>query len=141
MKKKTIDAVLTPQLICLMAMATGLLVASNYYAQPLLETIAAQFGVTAGMAGFIVTTAQLSYAAGLMFLVPLGDKFERRNLIVTMTLLSAIGLVISALSQTLWQLLLGTALAGCFPWWRRFLFRWRRLSPNRSTAARRSGLL
>ena len=59
MKKKTIDAVLTPQLICLMAMATGLLVASNYYAQPLLETIAAQFGVTAGMAGFIVTTAQL----------------------------------------------------------------------------------
>lgn len=114
MKKKTIDAVLTPQLICLMAMATGLLVASNYYAQPLLETIAAQFGVTAGMAGFIVTTAQLSYAAGLMFLVPLGDKFERRNLIVTMTLLSAIGLVISALSQTLWQLLLGTALAGMF---------------------------
>ncbi|MCG6396010.1 MFS transporter, partial [Vibrio alginolyticus] len=66
------------------------------------------------MAGFIVTTAQLSYAAGLMFLVPLGDKFERRNLIVTMTLLSAIGLVISALSQTLWQLLLGTALAGMF---------------------------
>ena len=114
MKKKTIDAVLTPQLICLMAMATGLLVASNYYAQPLLETIAAQFGVTAGMAGFIVTTAQLSYAAGLMFLVPLGDKFARRNLIVTMTLLSAIGLVISALSQTLWQLLLGTALAGMF---------------------------
>lgn len=114
MKKKTIDAVLTPQLICLMAIATGLLVASNYYAQPLLETIAAQFGVTAGMAGFIVTTAQLSYAAGLMFLVPLGDKFERRNLIVTMTLLSAIGLVISALSQTLWQLLLGTALAGMF---------------------------
>lgn len=114
MKKKTIDAVLTPQLICLMAIATGLLVASNYYAQPLLETIAAQFSVTAGMAGFIVTTAQLSYAAGLMFLVPLGDKFERRNLIVTMTLLSAIGLVISALSQTLWQLLLGTALAGMF---------------------------
>ncbi|OBU12258.1 MFS transporter [Morganella psychrotolerans] len=114
MKKKTPDAVLTPGLICLMAIATGLLVASNYYSQPLLDTIATQFGVTAGMAGFIVTAAQLSYAAGLMFIVPLGDKFERRNLIVTLTLLSAIGLLISALSQTLWQLLLGTALAGMF---------------------------
>ncbi|HCM62455.1 MAG TPA: MFS transporter [Morganella sp. (in: Bacteria)] len=114
MKKKTSDAVLTPGLICLMAIATGLLVASNYYSQPLLDTIATQFGVTAGMAGFIVTAAQLSYAAGLMFIVPLGDKFERRNLIVTMTLLSAIGLLISAMSQTLWQLLLGTALAGMF---------------------------
>lgn len=106
--------VLTSRLVILMAIATGLLVASNYYAQPLLDTIAIQFGITTSMAGFIVTVAQLGYAIGLMFLVPLGDKFERRNLIVTMTLLSAVGLLITALSQNIWQMLLGTALAGLF---------------------------
>ena len=62
---------LSPALIALMSVATGLAVASNYYAQPLLDTIARHFSLTAGQAGFIVTAAQLGYAAGLLFLVPL----------------------------------------------------------------------
>ena len=77
---------LSPSLILLMSIATGLAVASNYYAQPLLDTIARNFSLSASTAGFIVTAAQLGYAAGLLFLVPLGDMFERRMLIVSMTL-------------------------------------------------------
>ena len=77
---------LSPALILLMSVATGLAVASNYYAQPLLDTIARAFNLSASSAGFIVTAAQLGYAAGLLFLVPLGDMFERRMLIVSMTL-------------------------------------------------------
>ena len=80
---------LSPALIVLMSIATGLAVASNYYAQPLLDTIARNFSLSASSAGFIVTAAQLGYAAGLLFLVPLGDMFERRRLIVSMTLLAA----------------------------------------------------
>ncbi|EYU16410.1 MFS transporter [Photorhabdus aegyptia] len=105
---------LSPALVALMAIATGLVVASNYYAQPLLDTIALQFNLTANEAGFIVTTAQLSYAVGLIFLVPLGDIFERRGLIVSMTILAAVGLLITATSQNIWQMLLGTALTGLF---------------------------
>ncbi|MQL50552.1 MFS transporter [Photorhabdus khanii] len=105
---------LSPGLIALIAIATGLVVASNYYAQPLLDTIALQFNLTVSEAGFIVTTAQLSYAVGLIFLVPLGDMFERRSLIVSMTMLAAVGLLITALSQNIWQMLLGTALTGLF---------------------------
>ena len=82
---------LSPALIVLMSIATGLAVASNYYAQPLLDTIARNFSLSASSAGFIVTAAQLGYAAGLLFLVPLGDMFERRRLIVSMTLLAAGG--------------------------------------------------
>lgn len=70
---------LSPALIVLMSVATGLAVASNYYAQPLLDTIAHHFSLSASSAGFIVTAAQLGYAAGLLFLVPLGDMFERRT--------------------------------------------------------------
>ncbi|MEX9790573.1 MFS transporter [Providencia rettgeri] len=112
--KQTQTAELTTGLTILMAIATGLVVASNYYAQPLLDTIAGQFNLTTNMAGFIVTAAQLGYAAGLLFLVPLGDLFERKRLILTMTFLSALGLLITALSNNIWQILLGTALTGLF---------------------------
>ncbi|AVY97935.1 MFS transporter [Lelliottia sp. WB101] len=105
---------LSPALILLMSVATGLAVASNYYAQPLLDTIARAFSLSASSAGFIVTAAQLGYAAGLLFLVPLGDMFERRRLIVTMTLLAAGGMLITASSQSLGMMILGTALTGLF---------------------------
>lgn len=97
-----------------MSVATGLAVASNYYAQPLLDTIARAFNLSASSAGFIVTAAQLGYAAGLLFLVPLGDMFERRMLIVSMTLLAAGGMLITASSQSLTMMIVGTALTGLF---------------------------
>ncbi|MGG2079643.1 MFS transporter [Lelliottia nimipressuralis] len=105
---------LSPALILLMSVATGLAVASNYYAQPLLDTIARAFSLSASSAGFIVTAAQLGYAAGLLFLVPLGDMFERRRLIVSMMLLAAGGMLITASSQSLGMMILGTALTGLF---------------------------
>ncbi|EIK95552.1 sugar transporter [Pseudomonas sp. M47T1] len=105
---------LSPALTLLMAIATGLTVASNYYAQPLLHTIAQQLGLSTASAGSIVITAQLSYGAGLFLLVPLGDLLEQRRLIVTMTLLSAAGLVLSAMAPNLTLLLLGTAITGLF---------------------------
>jgi predicted MFS family arabinose efflux permease len=105
---------LSQPLIMLMAAATGLLVASNYYAQPLLAGIAAAFALSVNQAGLIVTTAQIGYALGLMFIVPLGDKFERRTLIVVMTLLSAGGMLITALAPNIGWMIAGTALTGLF---------------------------
>ncbi|MDH0304844.1 MULTISPECIES: MFS transporter [unclassified Pseudomonas] len=101
-------------LLLLMATATGLAVASNYYAQPLLHSIAQQFGLSTASAGTIVIAAQLSYGAGLLLLAPLGDLFEQRRLIVTMVLIATAGLVISACAPSLPWLILGTALTGLF---------------------------
>ncbi len=97
-----------------MAFATGVAVASNYYAQPLLHTISESLDISFARAGMLVTAAQLSYGLGVILLVPLGDIFERRRLIVVMSLLSAAGLVISALSQQFLWLVVGTALTGLF---------------------------
>ncbi|MGE9552258.1 MFS transporter [Erwinia amylovora] len=105
---------LNPALVALMSVATGLSVACNYYVQPLLETVARTFALSVNQAGFIVTSAQLGYAAGLLLLVPLGDMLERRGLIVIMSLLAAGGMVITALSPTLPVMLLGTVLTGLF---------------------------
>ncbi|GGJ83876.1 MFS transporter [Pseudomonas matsuisoli] len=101
-------------LVLLMAVATGIAVASNYYNQPLLHTIADRFGLSFSQAGIIVTTAQVSYAAGLLLLVPLGDLLERRRLIVSMTVVAAVGLGISASANSIGWLLLGTTLTGLF---------------------------
>jgi len=105
---------LSAPLVALMSVATGLAVASNYYVQPLLDTIAHQFGLSVSVAGFIVTTAQLGYACGLLLLVPLGDMLERRALIVSMSLLAAGGMMLTALSSSLTLMLLGTVVTGLF---------------------------
>ncbi|WP_144638645.1 MFS transporter [Bordetella genomosp. 13] len=98
-------------MVLLMAIATGLAVSGNYYAQPLLHSIGQQFGLSNAQAGSIVTTAQLSYAVGLILLVPLGDVLERRGLIVCMTVLSGCGLLVSSFAGSFAMLLAGTALS------------------------------
>ena len=105
---------LSPGLVWLMSIATGLTVAANYYAQPLLHVIAGDLGLSVPEAGSIVTAAQVSYAVGLFLLVPLGDLLDRRNLIFVMTLLAAGGLCASALAGNLPVLLAGTTVAGLF---------------------------
>lgn len=103
---------LSPQLILLMAVATGVAVANNYYVQPLLDTIASALGVSHAMAGSIVTAAQLSYGLGLFFIVPLADLLERRRMIVVLMLLATIGLLVNAVAPNVGWLIAGTAITG-----------------------------
>lgn len=105
---------LSPWFVLLLSIATGVSVASNNYAQPLLHTISSDLHITTSSTGIIITVAQLSYAAGLLLLVPLGDLIERRLLIVSMSFISMLGLVICAFSQNMTWLLIGTGIAGFF---------------------------
>lgn len=89
------------RLLLVMAIATGLSVANNYYAQPLLASIAHDFGVGSGAAGLLVTVSQIGYAAGLVALVPLGDLVERRRLICSVLGLSVVVLVVAAAAPNL----------------------------------------
>lgn len=101
-------------LVFLMAFAIGVTIASNYYAQPLLHSITHDLHIAVEHAGSIIMTAQISYAVGLLFITPLGDMIERKRLILILMLLSTCGLVISASSQNLWMLIVGTAMTGLF---------------------------
>lgn len=101
-------------LVFLMAFAIGVTIASNYYAQPLLHSITHDLHIAVEHAGSIIMTAQLSYAVGLLFITPLGDMIERKRLILILMMLSTCGLVISASSQNLWMLIVGTAMTGLF---------------------------
>jgi predicted MFS family arabinose efflux permease len=76
-----------------MAVATGLAVANNYYAQPLLPLIGRDLHLTPGVAALIVTVAQIGYALGLLLLLPLGDLVERRRLTVLLSLGTGVALL------------------------------------------------
>jgi predicted MFS family arabinose efflux permease len=93
--------VLSPILVFVLAVATGITVANLYWAQPLLDTIARTFHSSTTAAGMIVTFTQIGYAIGLVFLVPLGDLFEKKKLIVTILVLTAFVLIVAALSPTM----------------------------------------
>ena len=99
-------------LILLFAVATGQAVACNYLAQPLLETIRDLFGVSAAVAGLIVTAAQIGYAAGLILLLPLGDLFERRRLITTLAAITVVGLVAAAVAPSIGFLIAAAGVIG-----------------------------
>jgi predicted MFS family arabinose efflux permease len=100
---------LSRRLVVLLAVACGAAVANNYYAQPLLHTIGASFGVPGSTAGLLVTASQVGYAAGLAFLVPLGDVLERRRLITRMMVITSAALAVAAAAPNI--AVLGGALA------------------------------
>ncbi|OCG68754.1 transporter [Gilliamella sp. Nev5-1] len=105
---------LSGYLVFLMAFAIGITIASNYYAQPLLHSITNNLHIKVEHAGAIIMAAQFSYAIGLLFITPLGDKVERKRLIIILMILSTCGLMVSALSKNIWMLIIGTAMTGLF---------------------------
>jgi predicted MFS family arabinose efflux permease len=59
-------APLPRSLILLLALASGQAVAGTFYAQPLLDAIAASFGIPEGSAGAVIAVTQVGYAVGLV---------------------------------------------------------------------------
>ncbi len=100
------------RLVLWLAVTAGVAVASNYYAQPLLATIAHHLNVSRRNASFLVTASQIGYALGLATVVPLGDLLERRRLITGLLGVSAIGLIAAALSPTLAVLAVASLIVG-----------------------------
>jgi predicted MFS family arabinose efflux permease len=81
------------------AVAAGLSVANIYYAQPLLDSMAQDFGISPAAIGLVVTLTQVGYALGLIFIVPLGDLVDRRRLVVGQGVLSIVALIAVAMAR------------------------------------------
>lgn len=95
-----------------MAIICGFAVANLYYNQPILAQIAESFDASASEVGWIPTLTQMGYASGLLLFVPLGDRLERRRLIIAMLCLTAIALLMAALSPSLSFLIFSSYLIG-----------------------------
>ncbi|PLR41072.1 MFS transporter [Chimaeribacter californicus] len=104
--------VLTPRITFLFSLTSALAVANVYSAQPLLESMSASLKVPPGTIGSVITATQAGYAAGLIFLVPLGDRVNRKTLVITHLLLSVLALAAAGLSQNLATLLCAMLFTG-----------------------------
>ncbi|MFJ5144559.1 MFS transporter [Curtobacterium sp. NPDC088465] len=96
----------------LFAVAGGAAVGNLYWAQPLLDDIAADLGTSPASAGFLVTLTQVGYALGILLLVPLGDVVDRRRLVPGVLAASAVALLAAALAPGFSALLVALALVG-----------------------------
>jgi predicted MFS family arabinose efflux permease len=101
-------------LLWLMAIACGLCAGANYYSQPLIHSIQQYFDVPESQVALTVTFAQVSYALGLLFIVPIGDIVNKTKLIPLLIFLAALGLLLCAFAINLPMLWIGTLMAGIF---------------------------
>ncbi|MFJ9607456.1 MFS transporter [Kitasatospora sp. NPDC101176] len=101
-----------PMLFLVMAVCSGATVANVYLAQPLLKLFSDSLGISHSSAGIVVTCAQFGYAAGILFLVPMGDVRRRRPLLATMLGVTTAVLLVAAAAPGLGVLAAATAAIG-----------------------------
>jgi len=95
------DQYLSKSTIWLMTIGAGLVVANNYYNQPLLGMIADEFNVSQDQASHIAMMTQVGYAAGLLLILPLGDMFRRKRIILINFIFIILSLLLFAFSPNL----------------------------------------
>lgn len=112
MTKPSRSAPLPASLLCLFAVASGLSVASVYYAQPLLDILAHDFAISQATIGGVISATQAGCAVALLFLVPLGDRLDRRHLMAGQLFALIVALVTVAMAQSTLILLVGMFAVG-----------------------------
>lgn len=106
------SARISPSLVWLFAIASGLSVANVYYAQPLLDALARDFGISQAAVGGVITATQLGCALALLFLVPLGDRVDRRRLMAIQMVVLIVALIAVGMAQSAPVLLAGMLAVG-----------------------------
>ena len=101
MKKQISSNGLTKVQVLIMAIASGVCVANVYYNQPILKDIASSFQVSEGEAGSISVLSQVGYGFGLFFLIPLGDKINKKTLILSLLICLFCLLIFMTFSQNI----------------------------------------
>lgn len=94
--------------ILLFAAGAGLAAAALYYSQPILGALAVDMQVDERTIGWAPTLTQLGYACGILFLAPLGDRFDRRRIILIKTAALVASLLAAGFAPSI-----GALLAAC----------------------------
>lgn len=103
---------ISPATVLTLAAGAGFSVASIYYNQPMLEIITRHLQTSVSTSGLIPTLTQAGYALGILFLAPLGDRYDRRTLILIKGILLTLALFMSAVVSSVYQLLVASLVVG-----------------------------
>jgi len=112
MKESTLAPDAIRRIIFIFALGAGFSVAAIYYCQPLLPLIGADLKLSISSMGLIPTLTQIGYALGILLLLPLGDRYDRRILILVKSAVLAVLLLLCSISNGLHILLLVSLFIG-----------------------------
>lgn len=100
--------------LLVLSASSGLAVANSYYNQPMLGQLSSDFGLTAATAAMVPVLTQFGNASGVLFIAPLGDRFERKRLILITTSALVIALIAAAVSTSFMWLIVASFFVGLF---------------------------
>ncbi|CAB3772473.1 putative transporter [Burkholderia puraquae] len=104
--------------IVAMAAIAGAVVTNIYCTQPILPLIAQDLHADPATAALVAGAALLGFATGLALLLPLGDRYDRRKLVLGQIVLAFGFAVASALAPGVWALIgaaFGLGVVSCVP--------------------------
>ncbi|TCQ02193.1 putative MFS family arabinose efflux permease [Rhizobium sp. PP-F2F-G36] len=113
-KSDTKSERLSTALVRLLAIGAGAAVANSYYNQAFLGHLSAAFGLTPGAVAVIPVLTQTGNALGVLFLAPLGDRLERKSLILATIAALVVALIGAALSPDFLWLAAASFAVGLF---------------------------
>lgn len=99
-------------LLAVMAVACGIFAANIYFSQPILQLLQQAFPQALDLVNLVPTATQLGFACGLFFLVPLGDRINRRTLILSQGAVLVVALVYLATAPNAWSLVIASVVVG-----------------------------
>jgi predicted MFS family arabinose efflux permease len=109
-------------LVTLMAVSAFIVAGGIHYQTPMLATIAAEFHADAAAAGWIPTLSFGGMVAGTLFLVPLGDRVDKRTLVLCKIVMLALAQAAMAAAPSITVLAAGSLVSGiCSPLLQNFI--------------------
>ena len=104
--------------IIMMAIIAGAVITNIYCTQPILPLIKADFGIDLTTVDFVAAAALLGFSTGLALLLPLGDRFDRRKLVLGQIALAFAFAMAAAVAPGIWALIgasFGLGIVSCVP--------------------------
>ncbi|ADG92830.1 major facilitator superfamily MFS_1 [Arcobacter nitrofigilis DSM 7299] len=100
--------------IFVMSATAGISVANIFYNQPILNDIAKDLNTSHLAVGNLPTFSQIGYGLGIFFLSPLGDKMDRKKLIIILHVLLGLSLLGLAFINNIFGIYILTLMSGLF---------------------------
>jgi len=102
----------------MMAVIAGAVVTNIYCTQPVLPLIASDMRVPVSTVNLVAGAALLGFATGLALLLPMGDRFDRRKLVLGQIALAFCFALAAAFAPSIWALIgasFGLGMVCCVP--------------------------
>jgi predicted MFS family arabinose efflux permease len=104
--------------IVMMAVIAGAVITNIYATQPILPLISSGLGIDLTTVDLVAGAALLGFAFGLAFLLPLGDRFDRRKLVLGQIAVAFLFGLAAAFAPGVWALIaasFGLGVVSCVP--------------------------